>query len=49
MSLGSCFEIETQLMLALDFKYITEEKSAELIHLTKEIQKMIKGFMFALK
>ena len=49
MSLGSCFEIETQLMLALDFEYITKEKSAELIHLTKEIQKMIKGFMFALK
>lgn len=36
-------------MLALDFEYITKEKSVELIQLTKEIQKMIKGFMFTLK
>ena len=44
-SLGSCFEIETQLMLALDFEYIEKDSSEELIKSVKEIQKMIKGFM----
>ena len=49
ISLGSCFEIETQLMLAYDFEYIDKEKSVELIQLVKEIQKMINGFKNNLK
>jgi four helix bundle protein len=49
ISLGSCFEIETQLILAKDFEYISVEKAKELISLVKEVQKMIKGFMYTLQ
>jgi len=49
ISLGSCFEIETQVMLAYQFEYVSKEKSNELINLVKEVQKMIKGFMYTLK
>lgn len=48
IALGSCFEIETQLMLAFEFGYVSKEKSEELIKLVKEIQKMIKGFIYNL-
>ncbi len=48
IALGSCFEIETQLILARDFQYVSIEDSQELIKLTKEIQKMIKGFIHSL-
>ena len=39
IALGSCFEIETQLILAYDFEYVSKDKSQELILLVKEIQK----------
>lgn len=45
ISLGSLFEIETQLLLSVEFNYISKEEN-QIIH-TKliELQKMIHGFM----
>ncbi|MDH7914141.1 four helix bundle protein [Winogradskyella sp. SYSU M77433] len=43
-SLGSAFEWETQLNVAFNENYITEEKILELEQQIKQIQKMISGF-----
>lgn len=43
-SLGSAFEWETQLNVAFNENYITEEKFLELEQQIKQIQKMISGF-----
>lgn len=43
-SLGSSFEWETQLNVAFNENYITEEKFLELEQQIKQIQKMISGF-----
>ncbi|MDA3861348.1 MAG: four helix bundle protein [Melioribacteraceae bacterium] len=41
---GSAFELETQIYLAFDLKFITEEKLNNLIDKIEEIEKMIYGF-----
>jgi four helix bundle protein len=43
-SLGSAFEWETQLIIALNEKYLSEETFKELEHKIKQIQKMIMSF-----
>lgn len=44
IALGSCFEIETQLLLAKDFGFVTTEQIEQLINKIILIQKMISGF-----
>ena len=48
-SLGSAFEWETQLIIALNEGYIQEIKFKELEQKIKQIQKMISGFQSGLK
>jgi len=48
-SLGSAFEWETQLIVAHNEKYISEEKFKELENKIKQIQKMISSFKSGLK
>ncbi|WP_240321052.1 four helix bundle protein [Kordia sp. SMS9] len=43
-SLGSAFELETQLIIAYREKYLTEEKYNILIKKINQLQKMISGF-----
>ncbi len=44
IALGSSFELETQLILAKDFKYIDLKEFEYLIDTINELQKMICGF-----
>ncbi|WP_445589536.1 four helix bundle protein [Sunxiuqinia sp. A32] len=44
IALGSAFELETQLILASDIKYLAEVKLQEIQVLLQEIQKMIYSF-----
>ena len=48
-SLGSAFEWETQLNVAFNEKYISEDKFNELEDKIKQIQKMISSFKSGLK
>ena len=48
-SLGSAFEWETQLNVAFNENYISEEKFKELENKIKQIQKMISSFKSGLK
>lgn len=48
-SLGSAFEWETQLIIAFNEGYLSEEKFKELEETIKQIQKMISGFQSRLK
>lgn len=48
-SLGSAFEWETQLNVAFNESYISEEKFKELENKIKQIQKMISSFKSGLK
>jgi len=43
IALGSSFELETQLIIAKDFDYISEEKLQTISNQITEIQKMIYG------
>ena len=43
IALGSCFELETQLILSTDFNYITKEKTESLTEKACKIQKMLNG------
>jgi len=43
-SLGSSFELETQLIIAFNESYISEERFKELEQNIKQIQKMVSGF-----
>ena len=45
---GSSFELETQTLIALDFNYITVEKSREICAAITDIQKMIYGLQKSL-
>lgn len=47
-SLGSAFELETQLIIAFNESYISEEKFNDFEHKLKQIQKMISGFQAGL-
>ncbi|MCR9249025.1 MAG: four helix bundle protein [bacterium] len=43
ISLGSCFELETQLILAVDLEFVSEETMNPIIEKVQEIQKMLMG------
>ena len=45
ISLGSSFELQTQLLIANQNKYITDEKMLEIENKIIEFQKMIAGFI----
>lgn len=45
ISLGSSFEIQTQLLIANQNKYITDEKTIEIENKIIEFQKMTAGFI----
>jgi four helix bundle protein len=45
ISLGSSFELQTQLLIANQNKYITEEKTIEIENKIIEFQKMTTGFI----
>lgn len=49
ISLGSSFELQTQLLIALQNKYITQEKTTEIENKIIEFQKMTTGFISNLK
>lgn len=44
MSIGSSFELETQIILATNLKYLDSENSTTIQNKISEIQKMIIGF-----
>lgn len=44
ISLGSAYEIETQVLLALDFVYVSPDDSQRLIGHINSIQRMLIGF-----
>lgn len=48
ISLGSAFELETQLILATDIHYLSEKKLQHIQSLLQEIQKMIYSFKIKL-
>ena len=48
ISLGSAFELETQIILSFEFGYVSKEKSDILIIQVTEIQKMISGLQKSL-
>jgi four helix bundle protein len=43
IALGSCFELETQLLLSNDFKYITKEQTELLTEKACRVQRMLNG------
>lgn len=43
IAMGSSFELETQIMLAFRFRYITQDQLAEFESLVKPVQKMAFG------
>lgn len=45
ISLGSSFELQTQLLIANQNKYITDKKTLEIENKIIEFQKMITGFI----
>ena len=49
ISLGSSFELQTQLLIANQNKYITEEKTIEIENKIIEFQKMTTGFISKLE
>lgn len=48
ISLGSSFELQTQLLIAAQYKYITNEKTIEIETKIIEFQKMTTGFLMKL-
>lgn len=49
ISLGSAFEVETQILVAIKTKFISLEKGKEIIEMLHEEQKMISSFIKMLK
>lgn len=49
IAIGSCYEIETQLLIATDLNFITKQSSNETIQELNEIVKMISKFKSNLK
>lgn len=48
IAMGSSFELESQIILALDLEFINQKDGEILIRDIKEIQKMINGFKVSL-
>ncbi|MEQ8581132.1 MAG: four helix bundle protein [Marinoscillum sp.] len=49
IAIGSAFELETQLILSLDLKYIKEEDALQLIDLLNQLQLKINAFIKSVK
>ena len=49
MALSSCFELETQTILSLDLKYISDNECNEACSFLQEEQKMIHNFIKTIK
>lgn len=49
ITLGSCYEIETQLLIAFDLEFISKEEQNRLSYELEEIIKMISKFKSTLK
>ena len=49
IALGSAFELETQLILASDINYISEDNLQKILTLLQEVQKMIYSFKMNLQ
>ncbi len=49
IALGSSFELDTQMIIALNRNYISEEKHKTMEVMILEFQKMAKSFQFKLK
>lgn len=49
ISLGSSFELETQLLIAKELKFLQEDALSELLNKLHEVQKMIVGLTKSLK
>lgn len=49
IAIGSCYEIETQLLIASDLNFIANEKLQLLTNLLEEITKMISKFRSTIK
>ena len=49
VSLGSCYEIETQLLISFDLNFIAKDKLEELIYSLNQIIKMMSKFNSSLK
>ena len=49
IAIGSCYEIETQLLIAIDLNFISFDKTGEIIKELNEIIKMISRFKSNLK
>jgi four helix bundle protein len=49
ISLGSCAEVRSQLVLAADLKYLDEEQRMELSNLCREVERLLYGLRSSLK
>lgn len=49
IAVASSFEVETQLILAFDLAYISEDTLNSALHNVQEIQKMLAGLMKSIK
>jgi len=49
VSVGSLAEIDTQLIIAKEIGYVSEEIQSQLLLLTDELTRMVKGLMLHLK
>ena len=49
ISLGSAFEVETQLLIAKNIGYVSEEQHADLLNRTVEIEKQLSGLINSIK
>jgi len=49
ISLGSCFELETQIIISHDLNFIQNDLSSEIEQKINEIQKMIRGLQKSLE
>ena len=49
IAMGSCFELETQLILAIDLGYIHKDKSETLIIHLQQLERMINGLISNLR
>lgn len=48
IALGSCFELETQLIIATEFDYLNNNTSEQLSKLISDLQKMLTGLQKSL-
>ena len=49
ISLGSSNELETQLILSYDFRYVKQQDYQEVIDLNSEVNKMLSSLIYTLK